>query len=231
MLSFTRAGIAASIAVMLIALLCARLGFWQLHRLEQKRTRNTAAAMRMKQQPVKLSSMHADTNGLTYRKAVLSGTYDDSRAVIVAGRSLGGVPGVYVLTPMRVGNTGIMVNRGWLPSADAASVDLQQIRESNADSVTGLIVPLSQDPRVERDTNVVFRRVWYHLNHAQLQRQFPYPLANFALQLLPARDAPQFPKRLGLPEFGEGPHLSYAVQWFSFALIALIGWLILILRK
>ena len=33
------------------------------------------------------------------------------------------------------------------------------------------------------------------------------------------------------PDLGEGPHLGYAVQWFSFASIALIGWLVLMVRR
>jgi cytochrome oxidase assembly protein ShyY1 len=36
--------------------------------------------------------------------------------------------------------------------------------------------------------------------------------------------------RWPVPELDEGPHLSYTVQWFSFALIILVGTFIL-LRK
>jgi surfeit locus 1 family protein len=31
------------------------------------------------------------------------------------------------------------------------------------------------------------------------------------------------PRRLPPPELTNGPHLSYAIQWFSFAAIVLIG--------
>jgi surfeit locus 1 family protein len=33
------------------------------------------------------------------------------------------------------------------------------------------------------------------------------------------------------PEQDNGPHLGYAIQWFSFALIFLVGWVTLMLRK
>jgi cytochrome oxidase assembly protein ShyY1 len=33
-----------------------------------------------------------------------------------------------------------------------------------------------------------------------------------------------------LPELSEGPHLSYAIQWFSFAVVALVGSAILVRR-
>jgi hypothetical protein len=39
------------------------------------------------------------------------------------------------------------------------------------------------------------------------------------------------PKIVPLPELSEGPHLSYAIQWFSFACVALIGWGVLIRKE
>ena len=51
--------------------------------------------------------------------------------------------------------------------------------------------------------------------------------APFFLQLLPAEgDAlgrVGDPLPVPLPALDDGPHLSYAIQWFSFALITLIG--------
>ena len=34
-----------------------------------------------------------------------------------------------------------------------------------------------------------------------------------------------------LPTLTEGPHLGYAIQWFTFAIIALAGFVILALRE
>jgi surfeit locus 1 family protein len=44
-------------------------------------------------------------------------------------------------------------------------------------------------------------------------------------QYLISRDSagPAAPVRLPEPDFGNGPHLSYAIQWFCFAAIALVG--------
>jgi surfeit locus 1 family protein len=232
LIQITRAGVAAAVLVLAVALLCMRLGFWQLHRLEERRARNSATVARMAEPPVQLSSMMMDSAGLLFRRASVSGVYDDARTIIVAGRTYRGVPGVYVLTPLRVGNAAVLVNRGWMPAADAANVNLDGIRESSPKDQTGLIVELTRDPRpADRDTSAGFRRVWFHVGHAALQREFPYPLATYAVQLLPAGDAPRFPKRVDPPALDEGPHLGYAIQWFSFAIIAVTGWLIILLRS
>jgi cytochrome oxidase assembly protein ShyY1 len=34
-----------------------------------------------------------------------------------------------------------------------------------------------------------------------------------------------------LPELGDGPHLSYAVQWFLFAAVAAVGYVLLLRRE
>ena len=220
-----------SIVVVLIALLCVRLGIWQLHRLQQKRDRNSVAHTRMKLSPVWVGSLSLDSVGVIYRRAAAHGTYDDARSIIWAGRSLDGAPGVYVLTPLRFGDAAVLVNRGWMPANDAATVDLTAVREIAPDTVQGLIVPFSLDPRADHDTTPSFRRVWYHLNHDAVQKKFPYPIANYQLQMAADKRAPALPRRLPPPEFDEGPHLSYAIQWFSFAVIGLVGWIVLLARS
>ena len=39
------------------------------------------------------------------------------------------------------------------------------------------------------------------------------------------------PERLPAPEPSEGPHLAYAFQWFLFALLALVGYVVLARRE
>jgi cytochrome oxidase assembly protein ShyY1 len=43
------------------------------------------------------------------------------------------------------------------------------------------------------------------------------------LERLPEASAPRPPVARGEPELSDGPHLSYAVQWFAFAATALLG--------
>ncbi|HUP88139.1 MAG TPA: SURF1 family protein [Longimicrobiales bacterium] len=223
--------IVGSILIVFIAAGCVRLGLWQLDRLQQKKDRNAAIHQRMQLPPVRLGSTSLDSTGIAFRQAVLSGSYDDVHTIILAGRSMDGAPGIYVLTPVRVGDAGFLVNRGWLPSADAANVDVKGTQEIAPDSIEGLIVEFSRDPRTDRDTSEAFRRVWYHLNHDAAQKKFSYPIANFIVQLLPASAKRGTPRRVDVPVLDEGPHLSYAIQWFSFAIIGLLGWFFLMLRS
>jgi surfeit locus 1 family protein len=227
----TRSGLAGSFFVLLVVLLCVRLGFWQLDRLEQKRTRNAAAHSRLAQPPVDVATASADTAGLIFRRAVVTGTYDDARSIIIAGRTDRGLPGVYVLTPLRTGTTAVLINRGFVPSADANHIDLKEIREPSPTGAEGMIVYLGHDEHAADPAESVFKTIWYRPSIEQLRQQSPYPLARYVVQLLPAQRAPQYPQRLAPPELDEGPHLGYAVQWFSFATIGVIGWLLAVLKR
>jgi surfeit locus 1 family protein len=64
---------------------------------------------------------------------------------------------------------------------------------------------------------------------AKLKDSVPYTLLPFVVQHLPDSASPasaapgSLPRRLPPPELTNGPHLSYVIQWFSFAVIILVG--------
>lgn len=228
-LRVTRAGILGSILVLLVAATCVRLGFWQLHRLAERRAYNAVVAARMDAPPIELRQPPGDTARLAYRAASARGTWDGARSIVLAAQVMDGDPGVYLLTPLRLESGGaVLVNRGWLPSPDAATVDIRPYGVSGAADVRGLLVPVR---RGAVPPTRGFRRVWYHLDSAALARQFPYVLAPLLLQVVPAGSAARgLPRPVPPPALDEGPHFGYAVQWFSFAAIGLIGWVALLLR-
>jgi surfeit locus 1 family protein len=226
----TRGLIWGSLAVAVVALICVRLGIWQLQRLEEKRERNHATRQRMAQPPASLSALTSDSAGLIFRRVTLTGQYDDAHTIIIAGRSLRGVPGVHVLTPMRIGGSAVLVNRGWMPSADAARIELDSIIETPPENLQALVTPFPED-HGNPPADSGFHRTWYQMDGQRLRNQFPYPVMPFLAQILPHAGQPPFPIRLRPPEFDEGPHLGYAIQWFSFACIAIIGWTIVFMRS
>ena len=63
---------------------------------------------------------------------------------------------------------------------------------------------------------------WGRLDLAALRAALPYQLYPYSIQQLPDSTLPRFPRRQPPPPLDDGPHLNYAIQWFSFALIALV---------
>jgi surfeit locus 1 family protein len=237
-ISISVGGVLGTLAVFAIAALCVRLGFWQLDRLGERRARNDQLAARLEAAPVALTDVPHDSSGWLYRRVALNGVYDTAGLIIYAGRSLGGVPGAHVVTPLILNGSGsrVLVNRGWLPAADGAHPDLSAIGTSGPVQATGVVVafpggrsPPAPPGSITRDTG--FRRTWYSIDPEAIRDQYGYPLAPIAVQLVPEDGAPRLPARLPQPALDEGPHKGYAVQWFSFALIAIIGWGALVMKS
>jgi surfeit locus 1 family protein len=156
--------------------------------------------------------------------------------VVLRGRAHGGNPGVHLATPLRVpaGGTVVMVNRGWAPSPDGARVDAARYAEPGAVVVEGVLqaVPRTADGGAPSTAGAGAEAVTTHrrLDLAALRRDRPELLPLY-VQQLPAADSARAPlKRVPPPPLTDGSHLGYAVQWFSFAAIAVVGLAILLLR-
>jgi surfeit locus 1 family protein len=234
-LTVTRAALIGTVITLAVAATCVRLGIWQLQRLEQRDARNRLLTQRMSQPVFPLMRAPLDTAQLFYRRVEVSGRFDHDRTIVLAGRALRGVPGVHVLTPVLLedGQTAVLVNRGWVPSADGATVNFDSLRTADRVQLVGLLLPLPAR-RVGSGPLVVdtsFRRTWFSIDPNVLRGQYPYQLLDVHVQALPAPGTPRFPVPLSPPLLDRGPHLGYAIQWFSFALIAGLGWLILMVRK
>ena len=201
------------------------LGFWQLRRLAQRRAQNAEVIARLADPPVAVRQLTHDSAALHYRRVTLHGVLDYAHEIKVTDRSRDGSPGVNIVTPLRIAgtDTAVLVNRGWVYAPDGATVDLTPWREP--DSLTGsgyarpLFKPFPGSPVLPTRSDA-FR--WLDL--AALRSRIPYPLYPFVI-VLDGDNTPhgQIPPRIPPPPLDEGPHMSYAIQWFSFAIIAVVG--------
>ncbi len=235
-MEITKSGIAGTVVVLIVVVVCVRLGLWQLDRRDQRLERNTAVAERMAEEPMALAAIPADTVGITHRRVTVRGRYDHDRSFVLGARSHRGVPGVYVFTPMRLHDGAILVNRGFVPSPDAATVEMEALSRPPEASVTGMLLAFPDVPITP--ATEPFQTRWFRLDGQSIRAQYPYDLATLYLLDTGPEGASNDgstgsvdPLPLGPPELDAGSHLSYAVQWFSFATIFLVGWLALLLRR
>jgi surfeit locus 1 family protein len=224
-----RRNVLAAVLAIVTALIFSRLGVWQLHRLSERRARNAALAARLKTAPVPVAQLPPDSAGAHWRRAFVRGSYDFDHEIVLSGRTHSGSPGVQILTPLHPdgGGPAVLVNRGWVYSPDAASVDLGKWDEPPHATVSGYAEDFVKGGRgVARLPS--HENTWTRLDARELSAAFPFPIAPYylvALDTLPQSGPANgnTPVRLDLPVMDDGPHLSYAVQWFTFAAVALIG--------
>lgn len=205
----------------LLASVFLRLGWWQVTRLQARRADNAHALAARAAEPVGLDSIGAII-AFDNRRVDLTGQYDHAAVVVLRGQSEQGVPGVRILTPLRLAgrDDAVLVQRGFVTSGDARSVELSALREEGLLRVRGIAfaIPAQAGEPLEESGQLTWRRVDLPAMGARL----PYPLLPFVVLQLPDSSLPQLPRRDDPPLLDDGPHLSYAVQWFSFAVTALV---------
>lgn len=233
MASKGRAVIGAVIILALCAV-CVRLGFWQLSRLEQRRAHNAVIARGLAQPPIplagpSLAQAGADPVGWAYRRVTATGVYLDTAEVLLRGRSDSGRPGVHVVTPLRLAGTPrlLLVNRGWIPAPDGARPPARVAAPAGPVTVGGILmeIPVTGDRGTPSGGGASYRR----LDLAEMRRLHGEGVLPLYLQASAGGDS--LPRAVPAPTLDEGPHLSYALQWFGFAAIGVIGLLVLLLRS
>ena len=204
-----------------VAAVCARLGIWQVHRLEERRATNAVAGAARSASPVELNRRGLDTS-LVNRRVRVRGHYDHGHDVVLRGREYRGVPGVEIVSPLisEGRDTAVLVNRGFVPAPDAVTVDAGSVREPGMVWVEGIAILMDSGggaPLERRELTT-----WARLDREALRARLPYPIYPFSIRQFPDSALPRFPRRLDPPALDDGPHLNYAIQWFAFAAIAVV---------
>jgi surfeit locus 1 family protein len=219
-----------------------RLGIWQLDRLEQRRAFNARVLAQVNQPVLQLSgdAMEADLASMEYRQVRVIGEYDLSHEVSLRNQAWGNRPGVHLLTPLRIQGSDqvILVNRGWVPVEGGDFESWAAYPEAGMVEVQGILrAPQSAPDYGQRRDPVPAEgeaplKAWYFANIEAIARQVPYPLLPAYIQQAPDPSLARPPYRTQ-PELdlSEGPHQSYALQWFSFAVILGLGYPFFIRRQ
>jgi surfeit locus 1 family protein len=222
------------LVALLVSAGCVRLGFWQLSRLAERRARNAEVAEHLAGEARPLADI-VFRGGPRFTRVTVAGRYDFEREFAIALRPRSGSPGVNVVTPLLIGggDSAVLVNRGWVYAADGIHAELGRWRENEWADVDGYVEPIGTDPGPVSvpGTSRVVRR----LNLDSLRLRLPYAIYGFLVVQQRdsgvARAAERgIPVRVGPPKLDDGPHLAYAVQWFAFAVVGVVGAGIVLLR-
>jgi surfeit locus 1 family protein len=244
---FSRRWILATILVVCGMAVLARLGIWQLDRLAQRRAFNTRVEAQINQPVLDLNAglkgatvTGADLPPMEYRQVVVVGGYDFSQQVALRNQVRDNQWGVDLITPLHIQGSDqtILVDRGWIPAADFQAGSWGKYDEPGVVTVRGVIRQSQSKPEIGQRSDPPLASgqtrldAWNFVNVSRIGEQVSYPLLPVYIQQAPD------PSWTGLParsqpvlDLSEGPHQSYAIQWFSFALILGLGYPFFIRRQ
>ncbi|MCX6015204.1 MAG: SURF1 family protein [Chloroflexales bacterium] len=226
-----------TIAVVIGVILLSRLGVWQFDRHIQRITHNQLISDRMHMTALPISQLivlpSADRD---FRRVSAVGQYDAAHQILWRNRSYAGRTGFQILTPLQSDDGAVvLVNRGWVPYESvntawstqfAPPMGLQTVigvwRESQASSTTVDEAPLVNG----------WRDKWFLITIPAIQSQIPLPLAPGFIDVQPdgSPQAANQPIPIFTTDMGMGSNLSYAIQWFGFAVILAVGYVVVVGR-
>lgn len=221
--------ITSLIAVVVFSILLS-LGLWQLDRAEQKTKTQQALNERLAQPELEvLVPLALGEVDLSYRfrYARLEGQFDNEHQYLLDNRIHKGRPGFLIITPFRYANDKgiVLVNRGWLPIGDTRQ-DLPVIDVVNTRRVIrGILANLpgklpsfgisatiddGRWPKLIRDVEI-----------EQISIDLGYTMPLYLLHL-DQNDSAAYTQNWQAVVSGPDKNYSYAVQWFSMALVIFI---------
>ena len=218
------------VLTVIAASVCVRLGIWQLQRLDARRMKNALVYERGRAPTLEMRALHGmDTSATHWHRVRVRGVADYNAELAQSSRSQAGAPGVYLLTPVRPldagwGDTALLVLRGFVYAANGRTMDFDKAREGDTLTFDALVTafPPPHLATVRSPTSPRTVRALDRDSISAIMRRPLAPVVLLALGDTTPRDVTR-PTRIPPPSLGEGPHQSYALQWFGFATVFLVG--------
>ena len=232
------------IALLIIAMI--GLGVWQRQRYLDEKDKSDRLEALSTAAPVPLSEVVSGTTAPSdvaesaqYKRVTVTGTYDAAAEVAIRNRSQGGAPGAWVMTPLvQADGTAVPVVRGWVPlSVDPPAPPFPGSEPPAGQvTVTG-VVQLTQERGTFGGTDPATGRLrtLARVDVARFAEQLSVPVEPVWV-MLDSQKPPQpgglnaLPKPVEVELPSPSQNFSYMMQWWIFALIAFIGYP-LVLRR
>lgn len=220
-------------AILGLVVLMTNLSFWQFHRLDAKKLFNKTVTSHVAEPIREISTVLTDTTAVKdveWRRVAVQGVFNANDAVTVINRSQDGSAGYNTVVPLMLPDgSAVLVNRGFIPLA----MTTPDISKNEVTVIGYLRVSQERTGLGLKDSDSKDTTEFQRVDVPRIASQVDYTVLPMFLQLIQQDPVgtSQWPAPVALPPLDEGSHLSYAVQWLFFSLVALTAWIIVIRRK
>ena len=219
-------------------LLFTRLGFWQLHRADEKHALQDLYQNHLSAPPVALGQavqLRDKPQQMHWRRCVLRGAYDPSGMLLLDNQVYRGVAGYQVFSRFRLQDgAAVLVDRGWVAAPASRSVAPAIDAVAGPLTLTGVAKPapvagikLAQEAPENMGGELV--RV-QRIELAQIAARRGWTLLPYVVRLDPGA-AGGLTWNGAPPGFNRERHLGYAFQWFALATTVLVIFIVLNVKK
>jgi hypothetical protein len=206
-----------TLAAILVIAAGLALGNWQLNRAAEKYALQSELENRLRLPSLDLETLSLDQLAapeLKYRRAKATGYYLPDGQIFIDNRAFGEDTGYYVLTPLSVGKTVLMVNRGFIKknpmSHEPPNISVPQ----EIVHIEGELSP-GKTRFLELSGETVQGKVWQNFKPDAYSKQMGYKVVPWVLNL--SSSPPELKAVVDQPDLGIDTHRGYAFQWFALA--------------
>ncbi len=206
--------------------LFASLALWQVNRAAEKQNLQATVEQRMSMKEMSLSDMNIEAHNLQFVRVEGRGHFEKGKDILLDNIVYQGTAGYYLYSLLKLDNRQerVLVNRGWLPMGKSrAEIPVFATPEDHL-VVHGVITKPRSRPVVLGNVdkpNIEHEQVWLYLDLDYLAKQTGHVIMPFVVRMDKrdplgyVRDWPRFDAKISM-------HIGYAIQWAVFAIIVLV---------
>lgn len=212
------------------------LGFWQIHRGDQKKQIVAAAEAQQKLPPLVLKNGVAiDMQATQYRTVSVQGKYAPQYTIYLDNKTYQGRPGYQILVPLQLtgSNAYVLVNRGWLEIGASRQQLPAVVTPATEVTVEGMVqIPNSNLSKFGggNRSNAGWPALYRWVDILALAAETGLPLKPYII-LQQSRDEGGLVHDWPLISDTPDKNYAYAMQWFTFASIVVLLWIKLNLKR
>jgi surfeit locus 1 family protein len=218
-----------TLATVVFVILTVALGNWQRHRAAEKDALAAEFAAALGQSPVELTTRDEDAVRLRFRPVRASGEYDAAHQVLIDNKVYAGRPGFHVVAPLRLAGSSryVLVDRGWIAQgARRADLPVVPLPEGNVTVIGRVNLPPQRYLELRREGTP--GPLWENLDIGRIAAATGLDLLTVVIeQTDPVVPADALVRDWSAPDLGAAQNVSYMVQWYLFAALAVALWVAL----
>ncbi|WP_125615082.1 SURF1 family protein [Specibacter cremeus] len=215
------------VVAVIFAIACVLLGNWQLNRRNDVVANINRIETNYSATPVPYADLagqfaHLD-QAREWTQVTMRGVYQVRDTRIIRNRPLNGTPGYEVVVPLKLesGDT-VIIDRGWLPIGDKVSGHPDVVPAPSPGTVTVVARLRPAEPKLDRGAPAG-QLASIELGMYAAELNYPIKTGAYGLMAAESPAATTNPVQFPMPSIDEGSHLSYALQWVCFGVLAFVG--------
>ena len=209
------------------AAICVALSQWQVARLHETRAANELVDRNYHSTPRGIASVLPTLTSYSpkqrWMQVELTGSYLAEDQMLVRNRPLNGQPGFEVLDPLLLADGSVfIVDRGYLPIGNKQDRP-DRIPPAPSGTVTVIVRLQAGEPTLAGRSDTPGELATIHLPDVARLVGLPTYTGAYGLMVSESPAADSRPTAKPQPQLDEGLHISYAIQWVIFGIMAFFG--------